>query len=162
MAGGFNSRKIPAKDCRHNPIFTSDVKLTLDGVFMKSPLIALKFKSLFENQKRELLIAHGMIADQFAVQADDLTDEMDFASAELDQSLRIKIRSRENHLIKKIDLALLKIQAGTFGVCECCEEDIELSRLEVRPVADLCLRCKEVEEVTEAKSSSGKLVRRVA
>jgi DnaK suppressor protein len=122
----------------------------------------LKFKSLFENQKRELLLANHFSNGEFSVKQDELSDEMDLATSELDQTLRIKIRSREASMLKKIDLALSKIKDGTFGICECCDEQIELSRLEVRPVAGLCLGCKEIEENSESKQASGKIVRRIA
>jgi DnaK suppressor protein len=127
-----------------------------------SLLIARKFKAIFENQKLEILSANHFTSEEFTLKQDDLTDEMDLATSTLDQGLRIKIRSRETSMLKKIDLALAKIQDGSFGVCECCEERISLSRLEARPVAELCLACKELEESSESKIASGKIVRRIA
>ena len=59
--------------------------------------------------------------------------KLDLSSAELEQGMRMRLKSREALFLKKIDEALDKIQAGTFGICACCDESIELSRLEVRP-----------------------------
>jgi len=47
------------------------------------------------------------------------------------------------------DEALARIEDGTFGVCERCEEPISLKRLEARPVTTLCIRCKEEQEKKE-------------
>lgn len=39
--------------------------------------------------------------------------------------------------------ALARWDAGTYGVCESCGRDILPARLEVRPMATLCLTCAE-------------------
>jgi DnaK suppressor protein len=38
---------------------------------------------------------------------------------------------------------------GTYGQCEECSAPIALARLLARPTADLCIQCKEVEELRE-------------
>lgn len=123
---------------------------------MKSAQIS-KFKKLFEDQKAALLSSHKLAsASEFTLKSEELADELDLTSAEQEQDMRMRLRSREALLIKKIDTALEKIQAGAFGECECCEEPIELSRLEVRPTASLCINCKEKEEMRESRSADGR------
>lgn len=46
----------------------------------------------------------------------------------------------QKKLIIKIDLALERISAGTYGVCELCDSPIEESRLLAMPLAALCLK----------------------
>ncbi len=48
--------------------------------------------------------------------------------------------------IDEIELALKKLHEGTYGVCEECGNEIKPRRLEVRPFATLCVRCKERQE----------------
>ena len=48
--------------------------------------------------------------------------------------------------MNRINLALNRIEAGTFGICADCEEEIPLKRLSVRPDAALCLNCQETNE----------------
>jgi DnaK suppressor protein len=115
-----------------------------------------KFKKLFEEQKQGLLYSHKWINEDFSVKSDEMSDEIDLSSAELEQNMRMRLRSREALFLRKIDEALEKIQTGMFGVCEGCEEDIELSRLEVRPTAHLCIHCKEAEEIMETRSADGR------
>ncbi len=117
---------------------------------------AMKFKKLFENQKAALLYSHTLLNEDFNLKTEELADEVDLSSAEAEQGMKLRLRNREALLLKKIDAALEKIQAGTFGVCECCEENIEFSRLEVRPTASLCLTCKEQEEMRETRSADGR------
>jgi DnaK suppressor protein len=87
--------------------------------------------------------------DDLTLSSDDLADEVDLASSELNQGMALRLRDRERLLLQKIEVALSKIDAGTFGICESCEEPIEIKRLEARPIADLCIRCKEDQELKE-------------
>jgi DnaK suppressor protein len=41
-----------------------------------------------------------------------------------------------------LDRALQKVEAGTYGVCESCEQDIAAERLETLPGARLCVSCQ--------------------
>jgi RNA polymerase-binding transcription factor len=43
--------------------------------------------------------------------------------------------------IKDIDRALIKIEEGTYGVCDSCGEPIAEARLEALPAAALCVVC---------------------
>ncbi len=115
-----------------------------------------KFKTLFEEQKAALLYSNKLINEDFAVNTDEMSDEIDLSSAELEQNMRVRLRSREALFLKKIDQSLEKIQAGTFGICDCCDQNIELTRLEVRPTANLCINCKEEEEMRETRSADGR------
>lgn len=92
-------------------------------------------------------------AEGLTLSPDDLADEVDLASSELNQSVTLRLRDREMLLLKKIEEALAKIDTGTFGICEACEEPIEPKRLEARPVAELCIRCKEAQELEEKTSA---------
>lgn len=87
--------------------------------------------------------------EDMTLSADDLADEVDLASSELNQSMALRLRDRERLLLHKIEVALAKIESGKFGICDICEEPIEPKRLEARPVATLCIRCKETEERSE-------------
>ena len=116
-----------------------------------------QFKALFETQKQGLLYSQTYLNQAFNIHSEELSDEVDLSSVELEQSMRIRLRNREALFIKKLHESLEKIQAGKFGVCECCEEDIEYSRLEARPTASLCLSCKENEEMQETRSADGRL-----
>ncbi|MFH1873683.1 MAG: RNA polymerase-binding protein DksA [Pseudomonadota bacterium] len=79
----------------------------------------------------------------------DMPDEVDLATTEWGQSLNLRLRDRELVLWKKINKALEKIEDGSYGVCENCEEEITKKRLEARPVAELCIKCKEQMEKLE-------------
>ena len=109
-----------------------------------------KFRKLLLDEKQRMLNnSKQSLRTELKVSPDDLPDETDLAANEITQNLVFKLRERERLLLKKIDDALAKVDEGTFGVCEDCEENIEPRRLEARPVSTLCIACKEREEHRE-------------
>lgn len=76
-------------------------------------------------------------------------DPADRATIESDRAFTLRIRDRERKLIKKIQAALLRMEKGTFGVCEECTDQIAIARLEARPVTRLCINCKSRQEEDE-------------
>lgn len=76
-------------------------------------------------------------------------DVSDQASAEVDQNFSMRIRDRERKLLKKIDEALDRMTASTYGICEACEGEIPYKRLKARPVTTLCIECKTAQEEQE-------------
>ena len=108
-----------------------------------------QFKALFYRQKRELLYSGKLMNEDFNLKAEDLSDEVDLTSTDTETAMRMRLRNREALYLKKIDAALARIQWGTFGICESCDEGIQLKRLEARPTTTLCVACKESEELSE-------------
>ena len=76
-------------------------------------------------------------------------DVSDQASAEAEQNFSMRIREREQRLVKKIDEALERMDQNIYGICERCEEEIPYPRLKARPVTTLCINCKTLEEQEE-------------
>ena len=110
-----------------------------------------KFQELLEEKRKAVLErARQMLSEEnMTLDTNDLPDEMDLASSEYLQSFEFRLRGREKSLLNKLDLALKKIEEGTFGVCEICEEPIGKKRLEARPETTLCIKCKEDQEREE-------------
>ena len=76
-------------------------------------------------------------------------DVSDQASAEAEQNFLMRIREREQRLIKKIDEATARMDQDIYAICERCEEEIPYPRLKARPVTTLCINCKTLEEQEE-------------
>ena len=53
--------------------------------------------------------------------------------------------------MSKIDEAIDRLSNGSFGICEECGEEIDIERLNIRPVTTFCIRCKETLEAQENK-----------
>ena len=109
-----------------------------------------ELKKKLEEQRVELLAEAGeTISGGLKPEKENYADLGDQASAESDRNLLLRLRGREQRLLKKIDEALKKIEDGTFGICETCGEKIALKRLQARPVTTLCIDCKTAQEEEE-------------
>ena len=51
--------------------------------------------------------------------------------------------SRDSRLLRETVAALKRIEDGTYGICESCEEAISTKRLEAVPWARYCIHCQE-------------------
>ena len=109
-----------------------------------------KFKELLLEKRHAVLErARKTLTEDMTLDPNDLPDEMDLAASEYIQSFEFRLRGREKSLLAKVDLALKKIEDGSFGICEVCDEPIGKKRLEARPETSLCIKCKEDQERDE-------------
>ncbi len=117
-----------------------------------------KFEKLLKEEKVKILKHLENLSDSAEKDLENTGlsgDSADLASLEINQANIQKIGKRESQLLKKIDIALNKISQKTFGECETCGEDINLARLQARPVAQLCIDCKTEQENEERRYSTG-------
>jgi len=107
------------------------------------------FKKLLTDQLEELLDEADSTVSGMTSQKETFPDPTDRAALEADRNFMLRIRDRENKLIKKIKKALQRIEDNTFGICEQCGEDISSQRIKARPVTSYCIDCKTKEEAME-------------
>ena len=111
-----------------------------------------RFRAILQTQRESLLENATLIRKgELDLDQNDLPDEMDMALSESSMSLAGRIRERESKLLCKIDEALERIDQGDFGECTSCGEEIGVKRLLARPVAGLCIACKDEQELFERR-----------
>jgi len=59
------------------------------------------------------------------------------------RDLEFAINEHETAELAEIDLALLRLDAGTYGVCIDCAAEIPEARLKAKPEVQRCLPCQE-------------------
>lgn len=57
--------------------------------------------------------------------------------------------------LSEIEKALKKIENKTFGKCEMCKEEIDIKRLEAKPYARFCIKCREIFENNNKRTKHG-------
>jgi len=107
------------------------------------------FKKLLNDRLQELLSQASGTVSGLKGNEDHYADPTDQAAAEAGINFQLRIRDRENRLIKKIQTALDRIENGVFGICETCGDEISTERLKARPVTTQCIDCKSKEERQE-------------
>lgn len=106
-------------------------------------------KKLLAEKERVLRNANQTMDNITNPNPDNLNDEVDVATEESHQTLALRLRDREAMLLAKVEKTLKRIDEDDFGYCEVCGNEIGLKRLLARPVATLCIRCKEEQEKVE-------------
>jgi len=71
-------------------------------------------------------------------------DEQANEAAELRKQQSAEGRLKD--LLAKVERALAKFDQGSYGLCDECGRSIEPARLEALPHANLCLKCKILQE----------------
>ena len=100
------------------------------------------FQNVLESWLEELLHQADDTVSGLRKNDEVLADLLDQATAESEREYRLRIRSRESTLIRKIRQSLWDIENGEYGICEICGNGISIKRLEARPVARHCIECK--------------------
>ena len=110
------------------------------------------FKKILTNHLKELLSHADETVSGTTTPKENFPDPADpaeRAKIDTERNFMTRIRDRERQLAGKIRKALLRIENGTFGICEKCKEEIPFKRLEARAVTTQCIDCKTKEETYE-------------
>jgi len=67
-------------------------------------------------------------------------ESADAGSATFEREKDLSIEQNVRDLLDKIDRALKRIDAGTFGICDICGKPIEKVRIKALPYVDLCIK----------------------
>lgn len=73
-------------------------------------------------------------------------DEADLSVAQHERDLSLASRALLEEIIRKSRAALVKLDDGTYGRCDDCDEAIPAPRLSVYPEAPTCVPCQVVRE----------------
>ncbi len=105
---------------------------------------------LLELRERVLRAAHDIVEDDTAdgelSSAAGDQHIADHASDMLDREVDESLEENAGLIVREIDAALERIDAGTYGTCIRCGNPIPDERLEAVPYAVLCVSCKRDEE----------------
>ena len=112
------------------------------------------FRKVLQAWKKELMEEVDRTVHHMQDEAANFPDPNDRATQESEFTMELRARDRERKLIRKIDESLTDLEAGDYGFCEQCGEEIGIRRLEARPTATLCIECKTLDEIRERHVSS--------
>jgi len=77
---------------------------------------------------------------------EDSGDEADQAREECSRDLSLLLTARNKQKLQALEEALEKLEKGTYGICEECDEPIGAGRLKAMPLAKLCVACQSIME----------------
>ena len=103
------------------------------------------YKVLLTQLRRELSgDISSLEADAFSTDGDRLSvdNPADIGSESFAQEFSLELLQRDEETLTEIDEALVRVGAGTYGLCEGCEEPIPKVRLNAVPHARFCVECQ--------------------
>jgi DnaK suppressor protein len=114
-----------------------------------------QFRTLLLAERGKILTKarRAMEEGNIQIDRDDMFDEVDQASAMIDQNLTFRLLDRDRKLLQEIDHAIAKLDTGDFGYCEGTGEPIPKRRLELRP---WCRHSVKYKEKLERMKKSGR------
>lgn len=110
-----------------------------------------KYKALLEGQYRDTKSKLKQLEDRAAgrlpMEGDDEPtshedDPSDLAAGALEKERELAEAETLRDNLEMIELALERLEAGNFGLCAMCSEEIDPARLEAIPYALYCFKCQ--------------------
>ncbi len=107
-----------------------------------------EFKKKLEEQRQvlrdQLSRLRGGDKDSSATSADTFgQNEVASSLGATDREMDFALDEHETAAVRTIDLALKRLEAGVYGDCMDCGDEIPLARLEASPQALRCISCQE-------------------
>jgi DnaK suppressor protein len=98
-----------------------------------------RFRSILMARQSELENANR---NRDALAVDTSPDELDRIQHATEREMAIHNLERQTDRLRDVQAALRRIDAGAFGTCLDCEEDISLKRLAAVPWTASCIVCQ--------------------
>jgi DnaK suppressor protein len=73
-------------------------------------------------------------------------DPADAGAKAFEREQELALAQNAQDLLDQAERALVRIDAGTYGICESCGQPIGKARLQAFPRATLCVACKQRQE----------------
>ena len=117
----------------------------------RSPLTTKELDELRERLLAERVELEAQLAtleeNTFAASQSDMSGEVAFddetadaGTATFERERDLSIENNVRDLLAKIDRALRRMDAGTYGLCDRCGKPIEKARIKALPYVDLCIK----------------------
>lgn len=125
-----------------------DILSMPDSEYMNDVQLAY-FRRKLSQLKADMLANAGETTEHLREDTVVVPDPADRATIEEEHALELRTRDRERKLLKKIEQAIARIDAGDYGYCDETGEPIGVGRLMARPTASLSLEAQQRRELKQ-------------
>lgn len=103
----------------------------------------MDYKKLLQDRRLEML-AHleSMKESAKPVDLNDPIGRLSRMDAIQQQQMILNAKKQLEVNLQLVEAALKRVEEGTYGICQLCEEEIEAKRLLAKPEAAFCLKCQ--------------------
>ncbi len=108
-------------------------------------------RRMLEERRTEIHEKLRAIREEVPSYQDEVRDTEEQSVTDFAQEMEFALMEMKAQTLIRIDEALLRVDQGTYGVCDECEQDIAEARLKAVPFALLCIDCQSREEAVAAE-----------
>jgi DnaK suppressor protein len=121
----------------------------------------LLLKGILEDRRREIQEKLRSLREGIPAETKDVRDAEEQSVDDFVQEVDLALMQMKSETLKKIEQALLRLEAGTYGRCQECDSEIPSARLRALPFAALCRDCQEETESTVRAAREAKAFERL-
>lgn len=110
-----------------------------------------EMRQLLESKRAELVNRSKLARNDLRERDTSPGDSIDESNDEQGTSTEMRLKDRERNFLSSVNDALERLDSDDYGFCDNCGEPIGEGRLRVRPMALLCIECKEDSEKEERR-----------
>ena len=106
-----------------------------------------QYRTQLLNKRAELLArVREARTSEHSQEKEGAPDLGDRALETMSRDLLYQLSIGERDIVRRIDAALERMEAGTYGTCLNCGEQVEKGRLQAVPWARHCIDCQELQD----------------
>jgi DnaK suppressor protein len=102
---------------------------------------------MLRDRRAESEVRLRALREAMPPQAADVKDAEEQSVEDFARDMHLSLMEMETATVRRIEEALQRLAAGTYGVCASCQQPIAEARLQALPFATRCRDCQEREEV---------------
>ena len=110
-------------------------------------------KSELQEIKKALLARKNDLAQEFKTNKQEgdnhinqVGDSLDQAADSYEREMLFELNDLDKASLESIETTLIKIDNGTYGICEKCKKKIDIKRIKAKPEALYCVNCQSKSE----------------
>jgi DnaK suppressor protein len=111
-------------------------------------------KQMLEDRRRDIHDSLRSLRETLPAQVAEVKDAEEQSVQDFVQDVELALIEMKSETLGQIDEAIRRLEAGTYGTCGNCSQEIAEARLKALPFAALCRDCQESEEEARASERS--------
>ena len=111
-------------------------------------------RRMLEERRTEIHDKLRAIREDMPSYQDEVRDNEEQSVTDFAQEMEFALMEMKAQTLIRIDEALLRVDQGSYGICDECEQEIAEARLKAVPFALLCIECQQREEAAAAEERS--------
>jgi DnaK suppressor protein len=114
---------------------------------------AAELRQLLNSRRSDMQSqVHGRIRDARSDRTQEVVDDVENSDAGAQQAIEFALIQMNAETARRIEQALLRLDAGEFGYCVECKDEIAEARLRALPFALRCTACEGRREARQDRS----------